>query len=414
MENIIINDKEKKDKNVPAVAGGLPAASEAIHYGKQYIDYADIKAVSDVLRSPYLTCGPAIDTLEKKLCEITGAKYAVAVSNCTAALHIACIAAGIQEGDEVITTPITFAASANCALYLGAKPVFADISSSTYNIDPASIEAHITAQTKAVIPVHYTGQPVQHDEIVEICQKHNLILIEDAAHAIGTYYKNHPVGSLPGADMTCFSFHPVKTVTAGEGGAVTTNNEELYHKLLLARSHGITRDPKQMVHPSDDPWYYEMVSVGYNYRMTDFQAALLTSQLQKLKLFSERRKALVQKYNHAFQKVSGIILQEDLAESDATKHLYIIQLDSDKLTCTRRQFFDALAAENIICQVHYIPVYWHPYYESIGYPKGLCPKAESLYERIISIPLYYSLSDEQADAVILAVKKIVSYYKKKR
>lgn len=403
----------KEHKNTmekPAICGGTPACATPIQYGKQYIDDADIQAVTEVLKSPFLTCGPRIPALEKKYCEITGARYAVAVSNGTAALHIACIAAGIGPGDEVITTPITFAASANCVSYCGGKPVFADIDPETYNIDPAAVEACITPRTKAVIPVHYTGQSVAYDEIAAICKKHGLILIQDAAHAIGTRYKGKPIGSL--ADMTCFSSHPVKTVTSGEGGIVTTNDETLYLKLLLARSHGITRDRGQMAAPSDDPWYYEMISLGYNYRLTDMQAALLSSQLDKLAAFSKRRKEIVARYNEAFEKTDGIIVQKEIPESDTTRHLYIIQLDPDVLSCSRREFFDAMAAENIHCQVHYIPVYRLPYYQELGYPKGLCPKAERLYERILSIPLYYSLTDEEVEQVISAVKKLCVYYHK--
>ncbi len=394
----------------PAICGGSPACDTPIQYGRQYIDDADIRAVSDVLRSDFLTCGPQIPALEEKFCKVTGAKYAVAVSNGTAALHIACIAAGIGPGDEVITTPITFAASANCVSYCGGTPVFADIDPETYNMDPAAMEACITPKTKAVIPVHYTGQAVAYDEIAAICQKHGLLLIQDAAHAIGTLYKGQPIGSL--ADMTCFSSHPVKTVTSGEGGVVTTNDEVLYQKLLLARSHGITRDHSQMSEPCDDPWYYEMVSLGYNYRLTEIQAALFSSQLDKLPVFSKRRKEIVKRYNEAFRDVEGIIVQKEIPSSDTTRHLYVIQLDPDILTCSRRQFFDAMTAENIHCQVHYIPVYRLPYYQRLGYPKGLCPKAERLYERILSIPLYYSLTDRQVEDVILAVRKICAYYHK--
>ncbi len=394
----------------PAICGGSPACDTPIQYGRQYIDDADIRAVSDVLRSDFLTCGPRIPALEEKFCKVTGAKYAVAVSNGTAALHIACIAAGIGPGDEVITTPITFAASANCVSYCGGTPVFADIDPETYNMDPAAMEACITPKTKAVIPVHYTGQAVAYDEIAAICQKHGLLLIQDAAHAIGTLYKGQPIGSL--ADMTCFSSHPVKTVTSGEGGVVTTNDEVLYQKLLLARSHGITRDHSQMSEPCDDPWYYEMVSLGYNYRLTEIQAALFSSQLDKLPVFSKRRKEIVKRYNEAFRDVEGIIVQKEIPSSDTTRHLYVIQLDPDILTCSRRQFFDAMTAENIHCQVHYIPVYRLPYYQRLGYPKGLCPKAEKLYERILSIPLYYSLTDRQVEDVILAVRKICAYYHK--
>lgn len=392
----------------PAICGGVPACQAPVQYGKQYIDKADIRAVTEVLESPFLTCGPQIPALEKKFCETVDAKYAVAVSNGTAALHIACIAAGIGPGDEVITTPMTFAASANCVSYCGGRPVFADIDPETYNIDPAAIEACITPRTKAVIPVHFTGQSVAYDEIAAICKKHGLILIQDAAHAVGTLYKGKPIGSLD--DITCFSSHPVKTVTSGEGGIVTTNDKELYKKLLLARSHGITRDLSQMAYPSDDPWYYEMVSLGYNYRLTDMQAALLASQLDKLAAFSARRKEIVARYNEAFEQTEGIIVQREIPESDTTRHLYIIQLDPEVLTCSRREFFDAMAAENIHCQVHYIPVYRLPYYQRLGYPKGLCPNAERLYERILSIPLYYSLTDEQVEQVIFAVRKICAYY----
>ena len=368
----------------PAICGGRPACDTPIQYGRQYIDDADIRAVSDVLRSDFLTCGPRIPALEEKFCKVTGAKYAVAVSNGTAALHIACIAAGIGPGDEGITTPITFAASANCVSYCGGTPVFADIDPETYNMDPAAMEACITPKTKAVIPVHYTGQAVAYDEIAAICQKHGLLLIQDAAHAIGTLYKGQPIGSL--ADMTCFSSHPVKTVTSGEGGVVTTNDEVLYQKLLLARSHGITRDHSQMSEPCDDPWYYEMVSLGYNYRLTEIQAALFSSQLDKLPVFSKRRKEIVKRYNEAFRDVEGIIVQKEIPSSDTTRHLYVIQLDPDILTCSRRQFFDAMTAENIHCQVHYIPVYRLPYYQRLGYPKGLCPKAERLYDGFSAFP----------------------------
>lgn len=394
----------------PAIFGGTPVRTTPLSYGRQYIDEEDIQAVADTLRSDYLTCGPRITQLEEKLCEVTGAKYCVAVSNGTAALHIAAIAAGIKEGDEVITTPITFAASANCALYCGARPVFADINPDTYNIDPASIRKCITDKTKAVVAVDFTGQAVELDEIRAICKEHNLVLIEDAAHSIGTRYNGQPIGSI--ADMTTFSFHPVKTVTAGEGGAVTTNDPVLYQKLLLAHAHGITRDRSQMVHPTDDPWYNEQVNLGYNYRMTEFQAALLMSQLKKLEAFSKRRKEIVKMYDEAFSKLPEVKVQKEIPESDTTRHLYILQLDDRKLSCTRREFFDALHAENIYSQVHYLPVYWHSHYENLGYPKGICPNAEHYYRQSMSLPLYYSLTDEDVKDVIHAVEKLVAYYRK--
>lgn len=394
-----------------AINGGTPVRQKKLFYGHQFIDDEDIKAVVEVLKGEYLTCGPKIGELESRLCEVTHAKYAVAVSNGTAALHVACMAAGIGPEDEVITTPITFAASANCAVYCGATPVFADISPETYNIDPESVREHITSKTKAVVAVDFTGQAVEIEKIRAICDEYNLIFIEDAAHSIGTTYNGEPVGSL--ADMTCFSFHPVKTVTSGEGGAVTTNNKTFYDKLVLAHAHGITHDEVQMQDKNPEgPWYYEMLDKGYNYRMTDFQAALLMSQLNKLKKFSDRRKAIVAKYDEAFSKLPQIFVQKTIPQSDTTRHLYIIQLKLDQLTCTRRQFFDAMAAENVQCQVHYVPVYWFPFYEKMGYKKGLCPKAEEMYKGIMSIPLYPALTDQDVDDVIHAVTKIVNYYKK--
>lgn len=393
-----------------AINGGAPVRSTTIGYGRQYIDEADIAAVVETMQSPALTCGPKITELEKKLCEVTGAKYAVVVSNGTAALHIAAMAAGIGPGDEVIVSPITFAASANCVLYCGGTPVFADINPKTYNIDPVSIRARITDKTKAIVAVDFTGQAVELDEIRKICQEYNLILIEDAAHSIGTKYNGQPVGSI--ADMTTFSFHPVKTVTSGEGGAVTTNDEELYRKLRLYPTHGITRNQQEMCNPSDAGWYYEQVELGYNYRMTDIQAALLISQLDKLPAFSARRKEIVAKYNSVFAQMPELIVQEEIQKSDTTRHLYILRLNTELLNCNRREFFDALRAENIGTQVHYIPVYWHSYYEKLGYEKGMCPEAEKLYSEILSIPLFYSMTDEDVEDVISAVKKIVTYYRK--
>lgn len=393
----------------PAICGGMPIRDTKIYYGHQYVDEDDIQAVVDVLKSDYLTCGPKIDELEAKLCQVTGAKYAVVCSNGTAALHLACMAAGVAEGDEVITTPITFAASANCALYCGGKPVFADINEETYNIDPDRVEALTNEKTKAVVAVDFTGQSVELDRLLNHCHKHGLVLIEDGAHVIGTRYNGRCNGSI--ADMTTLSFHPVKTVTSGEGGAVLTNNEEYYKKLLLYRTHGITRDRSQMEHEPDGPWYYEQVALGMNYRMTDMQAALLISQLNKLPAFSKRRKEIVKAYDEAFKKLPQIIVQKEIPESDTTRHLYILRLNLPRLTIDRKQFFEALAAENICCNVHYIPTYYFPYYEKLGYKRGLCPKAEKLYEEIISLPLYYAMTDQDVQDVIGAVTKIAEYYK---
>lgn len=393
-----------------AILGGPPVRTMPLSYGRQYIDDEDIAAVTETLKSDHLTCGPKITELEEKLCQVTGAKYAVAVCNGTAALHLAAIAAGFGEGDEVIVSSITFAASANCVLYCGARPVFADIDPETYNIDPVAVEKLITPRTRGIVAVDFTGQSVEHEALREICGRHNLILIEDAAHAIGTRYNGRQVGSI--ADMTCFSFHPVKTVTAGEGGAVTTNDERLYRRLLRLRAHGITRCPEEMEHPTDALWFNEQVELGFNYRMTDFQAALLGSQLEKLSMFVARRKEIVKRYDAAFSEMPELFVQKEIKGSDTARHLYILRLKPELLKCDRRQFFDALHAENIYSQVHYLPVYWHSYYEKLGYGKGLCPNAEKYYAEVCSLPLYYALTDGDVEDVIRAVKKLVAYYRK--
>lgn len=394
----------------PAICGGEPVRSEKIYYGHQYIDEADIQAVVEVLRSDALTCGPRIEELEKKLCELTGAAYAVVCSNGTAALHMACLAAGVGEGDEVITTPITFAASANCALYCGARPVFADINEETYNIDPACVAALTGEKTKAVVAVDFTGQSAELSALKEHCRKHHLVLIEDGAHVIGTTYKGQPNGSI--ADMTTFSFHPVKTVTGGEGGAVLTNSEEYYKRLLLYRAHGITRDRTLMEHEPDGPWYYEQITLGMNYRMTDIQAALIISQLDKLPMFRQRRKEIVRAYDRAFSGFPQLFVQREIPESDTTRHLYLLRIVPERLSIDRKQLYEALLAENICCNVHYIPTYYFPYYEKLGYRRGLCPKAEKLYEEILTLPLYYAMTDRDVQDVIRAVTRIVNYYAK--
>lgn len=393
-----------------AIDGGKPIRDSKIYYGRQWIDDDDIKAVVDALQSDYITCGPKVNEMERCIASYTGAKYAVAVSNGTAALHCACIAADIGPGDEVITTPMTFAASANCVLYCGAKPIFADINPETYNIDPLSIRDKITDKTKAVIAVDYTGQAVEIDKIRHICDDYNLIFIEDAAHSIGTSYNGRKVGSL--ADMTTFSFHPVKTITGGEGGAITTNSEDLYRKLVLAHTHGITHDAELMEDASPEgPWYYEEISLGYNYRITDFQAALIISQMKKLDYFVGKRKEIVKRYDDAFCDIPEIIVQKKIEQSDTCNHLYVIRLNLEILKCTRREFFDAMSAENVQCQIHYIPVYWFPYYQKHGYIKGLCPNSEEVYKGIMSIPLYPKMTDQDVTDVINAVTKVVENYR---
>ena len=394
----------------PVILGGTPVRNTHIYYGTQYIDDDDIAAMSEALRGRLITTGPRVASAEATLCGVTGAKYATVMANGTAALHLACMAAGIGPEDEVITTPITFAATANAVLYAGGTVVFADIDPETYLIDSDEVEKHITAKTKAVIAVDYTGQVANMDALRQICERHGLLLIEDAAHSIGSKFNGKPVGSI--ADLTCFSFHPVKTVTAGEGGAVTTNDPELYKKVKALRTHGMAYTEELFVNESHGRWYHEQQDLGFNYRMTDFQAALLESQLHKLNRFAARRKEIVRRYNEAFSSMPELILQKNDPRSDTVNHLYVLQLNLSLLNCTHREFFYAMDAERVVCQVHYIPVYYHPYYQRLGYKKGLCPLAEKLYEGIISIPLYYGLSDEDVSDVIHAVKKTISWYKK--
>lgn len=370
-----------------------------IPYGRQSIDENDIKAVEEVLRSDYLTTGPKIEEFEGKVAAYTGAKYAVAIANGTAALHAACYAAEIGEGDEVITTPITFAASSNCVLYCGGKPVFADIDEKTYNISPEDIERKITSATKAIIAVHFTGQPCEMEKIHNIARKHNLIVIEDAAHALGAQYKGKMVGSI--SDMTTFSFHPVKHITTGEGGMILTNNDRLYQRLKLFRTHGITRDDKLMT-KNDGPWYYEQLELGFNYRITDIQCALGISQMDKLPEFLNRRKNIAARYNEAFADNDNIQIPYQESGCDNAWHLYIIRMKNGK----RKEVFEKLRKAGIGVNVHYIPVYQHPYYRNHGYKDTICSNAEEYYKECISLPLYPGLKDEEQGYVI---KKVLEF-----
>jgi UDP-4-amino-4,6-dideoxy-N-acetyl-beta-L-altrosamine transaminase len=383
-----------------------------IPYGRQSIDEEDIQAVAEVLRSDYLTTGPKVEEFEKVVADYVGAKYAVAVSNGTAALHIACLAAGIGPGDEVITTPITFAASADCVLYCGGTPVFADIKKDTYNIDPQDIEKKITDKTKAIIAVHYTGQPCEMDAIHAIAKKHNLLVIEDGAQVISGQYKGKMVGGL--SDMTTFSFHPVKPVTTGEGGMVTTNHKELYERLKLYHTHGITRQP-EMMHNNDGPWYYEQLELGYNYRITDIQCALGISQMRKLDRFAEHRRKLAATYDAEFARLTKeknlydnegkplVVTPYQHPDCLSSYHLYMIQVPA----AIRRQVFEQLRKADIGVNVHYIPVYKLPYYQEHGYKDVCCPNAEEFYSRAITLPLFADMTEEQVNYVAAQVVRIV-------
>lgn len=372
-------------------------------YGRQWIDDRDIEAVEAVLRGDYLTTGPLIAEFESKFARAVGAEYAVAFSNGTAALHGACHAAGIGEGDEVITSPMTFAASANCVLYQGGKPVFADVDEETGNIDPASVADRITERTKAILPVHYAGQPARLDELRELAKARGLVVIEDAAHALGAVYKGRRIGS--DGDMTMFSLHPVKHITTGEGGIIATNRQDYYRKLLDFRNHGIVRDPSRLEKEPPAPWYYEMQSLGYNYRLTDFQAALGLSQLDKLDLFVKRRKEIAARYDEAFRHSEKVVIPRQEEGAESSWHLYVVRLRLDRLEIGRDEVFRRLLEENIGVQLHYIPVYLHPYYRRLGYPEGLCPAAERMYGRILSLPLYPAMTDKDAEDVVRAVQK---------
>lgn len=371
-----------------------------IPYGRQTIEEDDIQAVVDVLRGDYLTTGPKIAEFEKMVADYVGAKYAVAISNGTSALHAACYAAGIGPGDEVITTPLTFAASANCVLYCGGTPVFADVDERTYNIDPEDIRRKITDKTKAIIAVHLAGQPCEMDKIHQIAREYSLLVIEDGAHALGSEYNGKKIGTL--SDMTTFSFHPVKPITTGEGGMIVTDNEELYQKMILFRSHGITRD-ESLLTRNEGPWYYQQLELGYNYRITDIQCALGCSQMKKLNCFLERRRQLAKRYDEAFAGCANIVIPYQMPDAASGWHLYIIQVKNRD----RREVFERLRNEGIGVNVHYIPVYMHPYYQEHGYSKVHCPRAEEIYARMISLPLYPGLTEEQQDEVIAKVLESV-------
>lgn len=379
-----------------------PLRETLLPYGRQWLDEADKAAVMRVLDGDFITQGPAIEAFERKVAEYAGTRYAVAFCNGTAALHAACFAAGIGPGDEVITSPITFLASSNCVLYMGGKPVFADIRPDTYNIDPEKVEAAITERTKAIIPVDFTGQPAEMDRLKAIADKHGLVIIEDAAHSLGATWDGRKVGTL--ADMTMFSFHPVKPVTTGEGGMIVTDNEDCYRKLLRFRNHGMTRDRAELL-ADDGPWYYEMHDLGYNYRMTDIQAALGASQMEKLDRFMARRREIAQSYNEAFADLPNVTVPVQHPKAASSWHLYVLRWKVGD-GVDRRAIFEALRAENIGVNVHYIPVYRQPYYRSLGYHAQGCPEAERFYESALSLPIFPRMSEKDIQDVIQAVCKV--------
>ncbi len=391
-----------------AVEGGTPVRPTMLPYGRQVIDDDDVAAVAEVLQSDWLTTGPVVAEFEQAFAARTSARHAVAVSSVTAALHTAVFAAGIGPGDEVIVPAMTFAASANCVRYQGGTVVFADVRPDTLNLDPAAVEPLITQRTRAIIAVDYSGQPADLDELSTLCRARDITLIEDAAHALGATYRGRTVGSI--VHLTTFSLHPVKHITTGEGGMVTTNDPALDARLRAFRNHGITTDHRQRSVAGS--WFYEMVELGFNYRLTDIQCALGLSQLTKLDRWLERRRAIAARYATGFAgvpEVDSITVQTDRVP---VWHLYPIRLGLERLRVGRAEVFKALRAENIGVNVHYIPVPWHPYYQKLGYTKGQWPVAEDAYERLISLPMFHAMTDADADDVINAVCKVVAHYRK--
>lgn len=396
----------------------VKGTTEFIPYGKQSLDETDYESVMEVLKSQWLTQGPKIAEFETAIAERVGAKYAVAVANGTAALHIACLCLGLRAGDEVITTPNTFVASANCVTYSGGAPILCDINRENYNLDSESVYKMIAvhpqpSRIKGIIPVHFGGYPCNMLELTRIAKKHNLFILEDACHALGSKWKHQDdhwvqVGSCYGSDMSIFSFHPVKHVTCGEGGVITTNRLEHYEKLMMLRNHGITKSPKYL-EKNPGPWYYEMQHLGFNYRITDIQTGLGLSQLKKLDQFIVRRRAIVARYNEAFQNIDVITIPAEQEDYYSAYHLYVILIDFEMIGKTRAQVMNELSERKVGSQVHYIPIYEQPYYKS-RWPNAdqQFPNSKFYYDRCLSIPLYPAMSDDQVEMVIREVISVVT------
>ena len=389
-----------------AIEGGTPVRKTLLPYGRQSIDEDDVQAVVDVLRSDWLTTGPKIGEFEDAFAARVGSKYAVAFSSGTAALHGAAFAAGLKPGDEAITSPLTFAATANCVLYQGAKPVFADICPDTLNLDPERTAERISPHTRAVLPVDYAGHPADLDAFLALAERHGLVVIEDACHALGAEQQGRPTGSI--AHMSVFSFHPVKHVATGEGGMVTTDRADYAEALRRFRNHGISSDALQR-HAAGQ-WHYEMVALGYNYRLTDVACALGISQLKKLDANLVRRREIAARYTAAFRDIGGVVVPAVRQDVNPAWHLYPIRMDLEKTRVDRGQVFKALRAENIGVNVHYIPVHLHPYYrDELGCRAGDYPIAEDAYERLLSLPMFHGMSDQDVEDVIAAVRKVITH-----
>ena len=389
-----------------AIHGGRPVRDTLLPYGHQSIDEEDIQAVVKVLRSDWITTGPTVGEFEEAFAGYVGARHAVSFSSGTAALHGAAFAAGLEPAAEAITTPLTFCATAHCVVYQGATPVFADVCTDTLNIDPQEVARRITTNTRAILPVDYAGHPADLDPILDLADRHNLVVIEDASHALGADYKGRRVGSI--SHMTVFSFHPVKHVTTGEGGMVTTDRPELAARLRLFRNHGINSDARQR--QTAGQWYYEMVALGYNYRLTDIASALGLAQLRKLETNLVRRRQIARLYEATFSEMPGVIHPPERPEVTSAWHLYPIRLDLPALRFCRAEVFAALRAENIGVNVHYIPVHQHPFYrERFGYKGGEYPRAEAAYDSLISLPMFHGMTGRDVQDVIDSIDKVIGY-----
>lgn len=386
-----------------------PGNSAVIPYGRQSISEQDIQAVVEVLRSEWLTQGPCTDAFERAVAECCGASYAVAVNSATSALHLSCLAAGLGPGDLLWTSPNTFVASANCALYCGAGVDFVDIDPRSYNLSLEQLASKLeSAQRlgtlpKVLIPVHFAGQSCRMHGIAELAERYGFTVIEDASHAIGARYRGTRIGACECSAMTVFSFHPVKVITAGEGGMVLTNDRSLYEKLVRLRSHGITRDPSLMDCASDGPWYYQQIELGFNYRMTELQGALGLSQLQRLDRFVERRQALARRYDQALRDLPLVLPWQD-PDAYSACHLYVVRLKLQELKRSKREIFEDLRGGGILVNLHYIPVHTQPYYRRLGFRPGDYPEAERYYLEAMTLPLHFDLAEEQQDRVIAAVR----------
>lgn len=380
-----------------------------IYYGRQSVNEQDIKAVEEVLRSDFLTQGPSIERFERRVADYCGAKYAVAVTNATSALHIACKSAGLSHGATLWTSPITFVASANCGRYCGAEVDFVDIDDKSYNMSADELEKKLAAggKPKVVVPVHLCGQSCDMEKIYALSKKYSFTIIEDASHALGAMYKDTRVGSCCYSDMTVFSFHPVKIITTGEGGMVLTNNKKLYEKLVLYRSHGITRDASKMTKEADGPWYYQQIELGYNYRMTDIQAALGYSQMERLDTFVARRRQLAQRYDDLLADLP-IRIPKQSADTNSSWHIYVVRLDKTRTSKSKVKVFEGMKKRGVTLNLHYIPVHLQPYYQALGFKRGDFPASERYYEEAFTLPIYYELTDEQQNQVVGALREVLS------